>query len=169
MQKPLEYDPVDGYADFWPRVPPPGPKYGSLLPSARWSCVLIWPRARGRAVTSLEMSDHVIELRHLKTHYTVMGDGPDVLWVSGGGIRGADWHAHFVPLLANSHRNITFDNRGILGTTCVQPLPWSIADMAADTAELLERLCERPAIVIGHSMGAFIAVQLALDRPDPVS
>jgi pimeloyl-ACP methyl ester carboxylesterase len=41
--------------------------------------------------------------------------------------------------------------------------------MANDAAELIEIVCDAPAVVIGHSMGALIMLQLALDRPDLVT
>jgi pimeloyl-ACP methyl ester carboxylesterase len=40
--------------------------------------------------------------------------------------------------------------------------------LAADAAQLLTRLTDRPAIVVGHSMGAMVAQHLAADRPDLV-
>lgn len=40
--------------------------------------------------------------------------------------------------------------------------------LAIDAARLLERIADRPAIVVGHSMGAMVAQHLAADRPDLV-
>jgi pimeloyl-ACP methyl ester carboxylesterase len=40
--------------------------------------------------------------------------------------------------------------------------------LALDAAALLEHLADRPAVVIGHSMGAMVAQHLAADRPDLV-
>lgn len=41
-------------------------------------------------------------------------------------------------------------------------------ELAADAAVLLDRLADRPAVVVGHSMGAMVAQHLAVDRPDLV-
>lgn len=109
-----------------------------------------------------------IDLTQLRTSYSEVGDGPPILWISGGGGRATDWDADYAHAFADSYRSITFENRGTKGTACEVPLPWTVADMAADTAELLEHLCDSRAVVVGHSLGALIMLQLAADRPDLV-
>jgi len=99
-------------------------------------------------------------------HYDQFGEGPDLVWVAGGGGRGASWHRWHVPFFEADYRNTTFDNRGVGETVCHDPYPWTIADMARDAARLIERVCEPPVAVFGQSMGAFITLQLCLDRPD---
>ena len=99
--------------------------------------------------------------------YKQVGDGRDIVWISGGGDRGDSLHEWQIPALAG-YRHTTFDNRGIGDTECSQPIPWTIADFARDTAELIEAVCDPPVIVAGLSMGAFIVLQLAIDRPDLV-
>lgn len=42
-------------------------------------------------------------------------------------------------------------------------------ELAADAATLLDRLIDRPATLVGHSMGAMVAQHLAADRPDLVA
>ncbi len=97
--------------------------------------------------------------------YEQTGNGPDIVWVSGGGDRGDTWRECQTPAFSG-YRHTTFDNRGVGGTECAQPIPWTIADLARDTAELIEALCDPPVIVAGLSMGGFIVLQLAIDRPD---
>jgi pimeloyl-ACP methyl ester carboxylesterase len=99
-------------------------------------------------------------------HYEQFGAGPDLVWVAGGGGRGLSWHRYQIPAFEREFRCTTFDSRGIGFTRCDQPLPWTVADMAADTAALIETVCDPPVVVIGQSMGGFIVTELALDRPD---
>ena len=71
------------------------------------------------------------------------------------------------PALSDRYQLIRYHRRGWLGSTHTPP-PVSIADHAADAAALLEHLNIPRAHVAGHSSGAAIAVQLALDMPDTV-
>ena len=99
------------------------------------------------------------------TVYEQRGEGPDIVWISGGGDGRESWHTYQVPHFETSFRNTTFNNRGISPATCSQPLPWTIADMARDTAELIEAVCNPPVVAVGLSMGALIVEQMAVDFP----
>lgn len=101
-------------------------------------------------------------------HCEQFGEGPDIVWISGGGDTGSRWHRYQIPYFASGFRNTTFDNRGIGKTVCDAPLPWTFEDFARDTAQLIEAVCRPPVAVVGLSMGALIVQQLALDRPDLV-
>jgi pimeloyl-ACP methyl ester carboxylesterase len=105
----------------------------------------------------------------ISIHYEQTGEGPDVVWVcGGGGLPEWTWCRWQIPAFPR-YRHTVFHNRGIGETTCNQPGPWTIADFAADTALVIERTCAGPAIVVGKSMGAMITTQLALDRPELVA
>ena len=77
----------------------------------------------------------------------------------------------FVPLLPEPalarHQLIRYHKRGWVGSTHTPP-PVSIADHAVDAAALLDHLGVRRAHIAGHSTGASIGAQLALDYPEKV-
>lgn len=76
------------------------------------------------------------------------------------------WHLHQVPALtAAGYRVITFDNRGMPPSSeC--PEGFTVPDMVGDVVGLVERLGLGPCRVVGTSLGAHVAQELALARPD---
>jgi pimeloyl-ACP methyl ester carboxylesterase len=102
----------------------------------------------------------------IELEYEVTGAGEPVLLVSPVIADG------FLPLLsepalADRYQLIRYHKRGWVGSTHTPP-PVSIADHAADAAALLDHLGVRPVHIAGHSSGAAVAVQLALDHPEYV-
>lgn len=69
--------------------------------------------------------------------------------------------------LAATHRVIAFDHRGH-GRSDAPAGAYSMADLAADAARLLEELGTGPVTWIGSSMGGMVGQELALSRPDLV-
>lgn len=94
------------------------------------------------------------------------GDGPPLLLIRGLGGGAAEWGS-VADRFARSFLVITFDNRDA-GTNDPEAAGYSIADLADDAAGLLRALEIERAHVIGHSMGGFIALHLALNHPDLV-
>lgn len=104
----------------------------------------------------------------VRLSYQVNGTGQPVLLVCGTGQRSSTWYLAMVPsLLAAGYQVVTFDNRGVASSEAPPP-PYSVEQMAGDTAALIEHLALSPALVVGYSLGAFIAQELALRRPDLV-
>lgn len=97
-------------------------------------------------------------------YYEERGSGPAVVFLHGLGQRGSDWKAS-VDRFAGTHRVITIDALGH-GQSAKSKGPYSIAQMAALTADLLRRVVGGPAHVVGLSMGGMIAFQMAVDAPD---
>ena len=99
--------------------------------------------------------------------YEEKGSGETVLLITCGPI--ADGCSPFMsePALAERYRMIRYHRRGMVGSTHTPP-PVSFAEHAADAADLLSHLGVQRAHVVGHSTGAAIGLQLALDRPEIV-
>ncbi|OBH04977.1 MULTISPECIES: alpha/beta fold hydrolase [unclassified Mycobacterium] len=99
--------------------------------------------------------------------YDDRGTGEPVVFIAGRGGAGRTWHPHQVPaFLAAGYRCITFDNRGIGDTENAEG--FTTQTMVADTAALIESLGAAPARIVGVSMGAFIAQELMVARPELV-
>ncbi|QJU55236.1 alpha/beta hydrolase [Herbiconiux sp. KACC 21604] len=94
-------------------------------------------------------------------------DAPPLVLLMGLGAPAAAWQPH-VDAWSQSHRCILVENRGSAGSPEVAG-PATTAELAKDVATLLERVGAGPAAVAGISMGACIAQELAIARPELVS
>jgi 3-oxoadipate enol-lactonase len=96
-------------------------------------------------------------------HYEVRGEGPRLLMIPGLGL---DLNA-LDPLVVHLERRfkcVGVDNRGA-GRSDAPRGPYTIPELAADAAAVLEASCDGPAYILGHSMGGFTAIELALAFP----
>ena len=98
-----------------------------------------------------------------KLYVEERGDGDPVLLHEGLGQAMWAWREQ-VPALAERFRVITFDTRGT-GRSATTAAGYGIDDLAADAAEVL---AGRAAHVVGLSMGGYVALTLALARPELV-
>ena len=103
----------------------------------------------------------------IEVAYRVAGAGEPLVLIMGFGGTQDAWDPALLDALAANYRVITFDNRGMGGTTAT-PGPFSIPQFADDTAGLLDALGIERAHVLGFSMGGFIAQELALRHPERV-
>jgi pimeloyl-ACP methyl ester carboxylesterase len=102
----------------------------------------------------------------VELEYEVIGSGEPVLLVSPVLADG------FLPLLSEpalgaDYRLIRYHKRGWVGSTHTPP-PTSVSTHADDAVALLEHLGVPRAHVAGHSTGAVVAAQLAIDSPGMV-
>jgi len=131
----------------------------------------------------MQISANGIQLE-VEDHGPVTGE--PLLLIMGLGMQLVAWHTEFVAsLVARGFRVIRFDNRDIglsqrydhLGVPnlAIDSIkyavgmkvtgPYTVADMADDTAGLLDALGIQSAHVCGASMGGMIAQQLAVRHP----
>lgn len=98
-------------------------------------------------------------------HYEEQGSGTPVVLIHPAGATASTW-GQFAEELAARTRVIAYDRRGYRrsGGDPVR----AIAEHTADAAALIERLDAAPAVVVGTSVGATIAIDLARLRPDLV-
>ena len=78
------------------------------------------------------------------------------------------WLAGPAPSLADaSYQVVLVDNRGA-GASDAPPAPYTVADLAADTAGLIRQLGLGPCRLVGFSLGGFVAEHLAAEHADLV-
>src|SRR6266576_6510181 len=91
------------------------------------------------------------------------GKGEPLLLLEGLGQSMWAWREQ-IPVFARHFRTIAFDTRGT-GRSPVPGEPYGIDELAQDAADILDG---RTANVVGLSMGGYVALTLALARPDLV-
>jgi 3-oxoadipate enol-lactonase len=100
-------------------------------------------------------------VRGTELHYERAGSGEPLLLIQGMSGTHVAWGEPFNGALEESFDVVAFDNRGI-GLSERISEPFTIAEMAEDTAALLDELGWESAHVVGISMGGMIAQELAL-------
>ena len=102
----------------------------------------------------------------IKIHYQIRGSGFPLVLISGVGYGGWFWNKMVVEL-EDYFQVITFDNRGA-GETDKPPGPYNVPMLAGDTISLLGKLNINRAFIVGHSLGGYIAQEIAVTQPDLV-
>lgn len=97
------------------------------------------------------------------TAYAVIGTGSPVVLIHGVGMAQEVW-APQVAYLARTHQVIVYDMLGH-GASQDPRTDASLADYAQQLADLLTHLQIEQAAVVGHSMGALVAIEFALRHP----
>lgn len=104
----------------------------------------------------------------IRLAYQRTGQGERVLLIMGTGAGGNVWEMYQVPALVMAgYEVITFENRG-MPPSDVPAGDYSLEDLVADAIGLIEVLDAGPCRLVGTSMGAIIATELAVKRPDLV-
>ncbi len=96
-------------------------------------------------------------------HVQIMGSGAVLLLIHGTGAATHSWRA-LAPMLSDSFTVIALDLPGHGFTDLQSRLQLSLPQISDAVARLLAALGVAPAVVVGHSAGAAIALRLALDR-----
>lgn len=93
----------------------------------------------------------------------VAGQGPQLLLIHGVGLRAESWGSQ-IDAFAQTHRVVAVDLPGH-GHSAALPAKAGLSEFSAALAACLDR----PSIVIGHSFGAMIALDLAVHHPHHVA
>jgi pimeloyl-ACP methyl ester carboxylesterase len=106
------------------------------------------------------------ELTNGTVWYNERGQGEPLVLLHGGAVD-SRFFDHNVPALADRFHVITTDLWGH-GRTADREGQFSLESFAIDVEELIERIAGGPALLLGHSIGATVALTVALRRPDLV-
>jgi pimeloyl-ACP methyl ester carboxylesterase len=110
-----------------------------------------------------------VTVNGVRLAYEVHGQGePIVLLPATGMVKEAWPRVGPAPALVDAgYQVVLVDNRGA-GASDAPPAPYSVADLAADTAGLIQQLGLGPCRLVGFSLGGLIAEHLAAERADLV-
>ena len=100
--------------------------------------------------------------------YKMFGKGDPILLFNGASDSMDAWDPSFLTGLSSNHTVIAFDQRGI-GNTTTGSKPYTMLQLANDTAGLLDALKIQQADVFGYSLGSEITQQFTVGHPDKVN
>jgi pimeloyl-ACP methyl ester carboxylesterase len=100
-------------------------------------------------------------------HYWRVGAGPDMVMLHGLTGNLASWHFTALPALRHAYRITTYDLRGH-GRSDMPPTGYTTRDMAEDLRGIMDALDIERADLVGHSLGADIALHFAVLYPERV-
>jgi pimeloyl-ACP methyl ester carboxylesterase len=108
-----------------------------------------------------------VQLGAVKTWYDEHGEGEPLVLMHGGLVDARFFEPNLAPLAEKFHV-YTPERRGHGHTPDVEgPITYQL--MTDDTIAFLETVVGKPADLVGHSDGAFIAMSVAMQRPDLVN
>jgi pimeloyl-ACP methyl ester carboxylesterase len=113
-------------------------------------------------------SEKIVQVGDIEIAYKMLGKGEPILLISGGSADKNAWDPSFISDLSSNHTVIIYDNRGV-GNTTIGSKPYTIEQLANDTAGLLDALKIQNANVLGYSLGSYIAQQLTITNPEKVN
>jgi len=91
-----------------------------------------------------------------RIHYEIRGQGEPLALIFGYAGSSRGWGEPFLKLLEARFKTVVIDNRGT-GQSDKHEKPFSLADMAADVASVLDDAKIERAHVMGISMGGMVA------------
>jgi pimeloyl-ACP methyl ester carboxylesterase len=106
----------------------------------------------------------------VRLHYIEKGSGPPVVLLHGNIVTSEDFAlSGTLDLIARRHRVVAFDRPGFGYSDRPHGSAWTPAAQADLLRHALAAIGLERAVVLGHSFGAVVALELALNHPDAVS
>ncbi len=117
-----------------------------------------------------DIGHRTVRTNGISMHVAEAGSGPLVILLHGFPELWYSWRRQLPALAAAGYHAVAPDLRGYGGSDAPEPIEaYSMLNMTADVAGLLDALGEETAVVVGHDWGAPIAWHCALLYPQRVS
>jgi pimeloyl-ACP methyl ester carboxylesterase len=122
---------------------------------------------KGTAHAAVSPKSGYVLVNGIRIHYLEWGrSGPPVILLHGMFDDARTWEA-MAPLLASDYHIVAPDRRGA-GSSDKPKEGYDSQTLVSDLALLIRNLKLRPAILVGHSAGAEIALMMAVQRPEMI-
>lgn len=131
-----------------------------------WAGIALWVRREAReAERSFPPSGRFVEVDGVRLHYIEQGAGPPVVLVHGNGSQCRDFvGAGLMAELARSYRVIAIDRPGFGYSQRPRGQAWTPRRQARLLARACAALGAASPVVLGHSLGTLVALEMALDE-----
>ena len=106
------------------------------------------------------------KIKNIDCYYEIYGEGVPMLLIGGLASDSQSWQG-VIDGLMKDFKIIVFDNRGVGRTKCPEG-SFDVKTMAEDAVMLLDSLGIEKANILGHSMGGYIAQEIAIAHPGRV-
>jgi pimeloyl-ACP methyl ester carboxylesterase len=124
-------------------------------------------KAREQLLAGLPVTEGRLQLAGVSTAVLEGGAGPPVVLLHGPGAYAAAW-LRVIPGLVTTHHVVAPDLPG-QGASPVAAGELDVDRVVAWLAELVERTCPSPPVLVGHLVGGAIAARFAADRGERLS
>ncbi len=117
--------------------------------------------------TGIAFAHRFAQANGIRMHYVEAGAGPLVVMCHGFPESWYSWRHQLPALAAAGFHAVAPDLRGYGQTEQPQPLEaYDILQLTGDIVGLVNAVGGKPAVIVGHDWGAWIAAHAALFRPD---
>jgi len=141
---------------------------GAAVLGAALTATWVERRSR-RAERAQPPAGRLLDVDGVRLHVVERGEGSPVVLIHGNMVSQRDFEASgLMERLARDHRVIAFDRPGFGHSSRPRNRLWTPTAQAELLHAALAQLGVEPAVVVGHSMGAMVALALALDHPADV-
>ena len=97
--------------------------------------------------------------------YSQSGEGVPVVLIHGVGLRAECWYQQ-IDALKDDYSVFALDMPGHGESDLLDGKNPTLGDFTKKIAQFIEEVVQQPAVIVGHSMGALIALSLAIEYPE---